>query len=155
MTKKLPARGAKKLPYLPRFAGAFQGRAYNVAKAMYPKLAFKGLEFDDLLQEAALVFFACRAKYQGKVDNPAWFMALFCRSLHNRFVDLQRSNFPYIPFDEAEGIEEPASEQDAGFVWRELCELPADIRDMLGQLFTDDAVLPALTERVRQLAGQS
>lgn len=151
MTKKLPARHHK-LPYMPRFEGPFQGRAFNWAKQLHPKLGFKGLEFDDLLQEAAMVFFSCRKRYEGTVDNPAWFMSLFQRALFTRSVDLQRTNFPYIPFDEAGGFEELASDDSAAW-WDFWSSLPADIQSMLSELSDSSEILPALTERLREVFG--
>lgn len=158
MVKKLDPR--RKVPYRPRFAGAFKGRAFNAVRRIYPKLAAEH-EFDDLLQEAALVFLVCREKYlaQAKaggriVDNPAWFMSLFSRALYNRFVDLQRASFSYIPIDELADADHPMSERDLGFCWRTLCELPADVRELLTVLGGgDDSVLPALERCLVKITG--
>lgn len=151
--KKIPARGPRKIPYTPRFVGAFEGRAFNAVKKVYPRLAAEW-EFEDLLQEAAVVFLACRERYKGTVDNPAWFMALFSRALHNRFIDLQRGSFSYISLDELAEHDEPATERDAGFCWRVLQELPSDMKELLAALGLGDvSVLPALQDRLRALGG--
>lgn len=153
MTK---VKKSKHLPYCPRFSGSpFEGRAFNLVKRVYPRLA-AAWEFDDLLQEAALVFLTCRERYLrqaregGKVvDNPAWFMALYSRALHNRFIDLQRSLRPYISIDGIDEDDLPATEIDLGFCWRLFCELPADVRQLLTLLGEgDDSVLPALNSHV-------
>lgn len=152
--KKVPQRHREpKVPYYPRFAGTFEGHAFNVVKRLYPRLAAEH-EFSDLFQEAALVFLICRDRYKEKVDNPAWFMALFSRALHNRFVDLQRKSFAYISIDEMMEADEPATEIDAGYCWRVLQELPEDMKELLAALGLGDvSVLPALTDRFRSLAG--
>lgn len=40
------------------------------------------------MQEAYIVFLRCKMKYEGEVDNAAWFMSLFKTALANRFDDL-------------------------------------------------------------------
>ena len=79
---------------------------------------------------------------------------MFSRSLHNRFVDLQRKSFAYISLDELSEMDEPATEIDAGYCWRVLQELPRDMRELLCVLgLGDDSVLPALKDRFRNLAA--
>lgn len=149
---KLKSR-RKRLPYRPRFGGSFESHVFNVVKRIYPRLAAQW-EFDDLLHEAIVVFLVCRERYQGVVDNPAWFMALFSRSLHNRFVDLQRQAFSYISLDELAEIDEPSTELDVGFYWRMLQELPEDMKDLLRAMgLGDDSVLPAIKRRLREMQG--
>ena len=151
--RKVPIRRKAKVPFCPRFMGAFEGHAFNVVKRMYPRLMAEH-EFDDLLQEAWVVFLHCRARYAGKVDNPAWFMTIFSRSLHHRFIDLQRASRPYICIDELTETDEPATTIDAGYCWRVLQELPEDMRDLLRCLgFGDDTVLPALQKRLREITA--
>lgn len=157
--KKIPQRPKKpRVPYCPRFHGSsFEGRTYNMIKQFFPRLA-KEHEFDDLLQEAVLVFLICRERFadsrSGKVDNPAWFMSLFARALYWRFIDLQRGQFSYISLDELAEEDEPVTERDAGFCWRVLQELPGDMKELLRVLgLGDDSVLPALKTRFRDLAS--
>ena len=151
---KVPTRHKEaKVPFYPRFTNAFEGHAHNVVRKMYPRLMLEH-EFDDLLQEAWVVFLHCRSRYAGKVDNPAWFMALFSRALHNRFIDLQRHLFAYIPIDELSDDDEPMTNIDAGYCWRVLQELPGDMRELLQVLGLGDVtVLPALQKRLRELTA--
>lgn len=133
---------------------AFEGYIINFCKETWreSRLSLGGYEFDDLLQEAAIVFLVCRDRYAGKVDNPRWFMALFSRALYNRFVDLQRTNRSYSPIDDdlddrVSPWDEP--QPDAGYCRRVLAELPAPIRRLLAAFTAgDDSVLPDLKERV-------
>lgn len=43
---------------------------------------------DDAMQEARIVFLRCARQYKDAVDNAAWFMSLYKRSLAARFADL-------------------------------------------------------------------
>jgi len=49
-------------------------------------------DVDDALGECMFVYAKCARIYTGKVDNPAWFMALYKRALANYWVYLQRHN---------------------------------------------------------------
>lgn len=50
---------------------------------------------DDAMQEARIVFLRCARKYANEVDNAAWFMSLYKRSLSARFADLATSDTRY------------------------------------------------------------
>lgn len=45
-------------------------------------------DFDDGLQQCALVFVRCNTRYEKQVNDPAWFMALFKRAVQNEFITL-------------------------------------------------------------------
>src|SRR5437879_3859259 len=113
----------RKTLFRPAFNGPIAGHAVNMSRKYYPLLAAE-LEFEDLLQEAWIVFLTCQRRYRGVVDNPAWFMALFSVSLQRRMVDLLRCQRPYISIDDLAEFDEPVTDFDAGFGWRVLCELP-------------------------------
>ena len=76
----------KAIPFTPRWQGAIQGHAVNTARKIYPALVAE-YEFEDLLQEAYLVFVKVKGKYP-QVDTPQWFMSLFSRSLYRHFARL-------------------------------------------------------------------
>lgn len=139
------------IPFRPRFGGPIEGHAVNTIKRWYPRLADQ-MEFEDLLQEAWVVFLRCQARYGGTVDNPRWFMALFSVSLHRRFCSLLSDNPAYISDEDLNEQYEPTTELDVGYYWRVLQELPADMRELLAALgLGDDTVLPALRRRLREL----
>lgn len=141
-----------KILFRPQFSGPIEGHAVNMSRRYYPMLAAE-LEFEDLLQEAWVVFLRCRHRYRGVVDNPAWFMAIFSVALRRRMVDLLRMQRPYISIEELAEIDEPATDFDSGFGWRVLCELPTDMRELLLALFGgESSALPALKKRFRSLA---
>jgi len=75
----------EKLRYRPVWSGAVSGYAVTYVKRNIWKLRGE-YTFEDGLQEAYLVFLKLKQRYI--VDNGAWFMALFKRSLSNRFINL-------------------------------------------------------------------
>lgn len=161
--KKVKVRGKEpKVPYRPRLSGVFEGYVYNFVAHQWrtSRLYKQGHDFDDLLQEAACVFFVCRERYGDVVDNPRWFMALFTRALFNHFVDLKRQSKSYDSLDEIADHEsmrpqwtDDSREIDTGYYMRVLHELPADLQDLLRAFsFGDDSVLPALKRGVLALA---
>lgn len=121
-----------RIPYVPRWKGPIEGHAVNVAKSFYPKLcAFH--EFDDLLQEAFLIYMKIKNTYP-YIDNRAWFMSLFSVSLRNRMIGLiehraTRYNF----IEDATEIEEP-SREDNTLLGIMLKELPQEAQDLLVEL---------------------
>ena len=42
-------------------------------------------DYEDAVQECALIFTRCANKYNGTIDNPKWMMALFKRAVENEF----------------------------------------------------------------------
>jgi hypothetical protein len=46
--------------------------------------------YDDLMQEAFLVYARVHARYATKATNPAWLMSLYRESLHHHLIDLAR-----------------------------------------------------------------
>lgn len=49
-------------------------------------------EFDDAVQECGVVFVRCRDAYEGKVTDPALFMALYKTAVTNKFHDFAVRN---------------------------------------------------------------
>jgi len=45
------------------------------------------MAFDDAYQEAYVKFLEIKLKYEGTVDSPSWFMALYKTALGNRITD--------------------------------------------------------------------
>jgi len=50
------------------------------------------MSFEDAYQEAYVKFAEVSNKYEGKVNNPRWFMALYKRALANCITDLANSS---------------------------------------------------------------
>lgn len=119
------------IKYTPRFPGAIQGHAVNTVRKFFPKLSAEH-EFDDLMQEAYIIFMRCKSRYGATVDNPAWFMSLFSRSLHNKLINMAEVSGRYISLELLEAKDEPASELDEGYLRRVLQELPSRVRRQVG-----------------------
>lgn len=52
-------------------------------------------DFDDAMQEAYLVYLRCARKYAYRVDNEAWFMALYKSALSRELVNLANDDTAY------------------------------------------------------------
>ena len=119
----------KDTPFVPQWSGPIQGHAINSIKKMYPALCAEH-EFDDLLQEAYIVFMKCERKYKGTVDNAAWFMSLFRTALQNRLYTLAGKCHDTISLDALTLAQEPV-EQDTNFLRQVVRELPSEVQDLL------------------------
>jgi hypothetical protein len=75
----------KKLNRIPSWNGAFEQWSYKWVNANYWRVAHVHGSKEDSLQECALVFARCRQHYYDKVDNHAWFMALYKRAIANEW----------------------------------------------------------------------
>lgn len=122
----------QKIPYTPRWPGPVEGHAVNVVRRFFPKLCAEH-EFDDLLQEAYIVFMRCKARFHG--DSGAWFMALFSRSLHNRLINLSVVCGRTISLDDP-SVEapEPVGGELDGFAQVVINELPDAVKDLINAI---------------------
>jgi hypothetical protein len=118
---------------------------------------------EDGLQECALVFVRCRNKYEGRIDNPAWMMALFKSAVAHHWHDLARTNDP------AKEMQTPdpdfGTDRNHGHFMVALSEAKSEIQDLMNALLSapsellsiifrdDDPVL--LNRRVKRLFGIS
>lgn len=118
------------IKFTPRFNGPIQGRAVNIIKRFYPYLCAEH-EFDDLMQEAWLVFARCKHLYGTTVDNPRWFMVLFGRALTNKLINLSKKCGRYISIEALDNFEEPATEVDMAFANRLIRELPEEVHQLM------------------------
>lgn len=75
-------RKRKAFPFVPRWHGEISGWAVRAIVKNFASLS-ADYEFEDLMQEAYLVYMRCKDRYGSSVDNAAWFMALFKVSLRN------------------------------------------------------------------------
>lgn len=81
---------------------AFDARWEGVFEAYTASYVHKNLwrlsrtcDADDAMQEARIVFIRCARQYKDAVDNAAWFMSLYKRSLAARFADLATRDTRY------------------------------------------------------------
>lgn len=77
--------------YTPIWEGVVKGYAINKINLDLWKFNWLGYEFDDLYQEAWLIFYSCKEEYK-EIDTPQHFMSLFKTALHNRFYDLSQKS---------------------------------------------------------------
>jgi hypothetical protein len=67
----------KKPDYKPEWKGVFESYSKAWTAKQFWRVQHVLGSHEDSLQECAMVWSKCAATYTGKVDNPAWFMALF------------------------------------------------------------------------------
>lgn len=73
------------MSYIPQFTGPIEGWAVNYSKFNLWRVA-ASMEWEDLMQEAYVVFLRCANKYP-ELDTPQHFMSLFQRAWINTFTD--------------------------------------------------------------------
>lgn len=87
--RQLPKR------FTPIWEGPIEGYATNYLSKNGWRA--QGYSWEDLMQEAYLVFLECKERYSSSgaeriVDTPQWFMALFKRCLFTRMTDLSNTS---------------------------------------------------------------
>lgn len=135
----------KRIKFTPRWPGAIEGHAVNAVRKWFPALCAEH-EFDDLLQEAWVVFHRCKERYPN-IDNPKWFMAVFRTSLQNRLMNMAARCGRMISLDASPSlpVEEPSvapiEERGPGLlglneiVARVLREVPEEARGFVLAIF--------------------
>lgn len=146
--------------YRPRFPGPIQGYATNTIKHFYPALCADH-EFDDLLQEAYIVFMKCSKAYMppaGTLNIPAHFMNYFKRGLTNKLINMAAKCHPRISIEDIPNfdIEAPGSE-NVGYLSCLLAQLPSRTRYNIGKFLngTDQQQTKAYIELRRQFRTQA
>lgn len=132
----------RKIKFTPRWRGAIEGHAVNTVKSFFPKLCADH-EFDDLMQEAYIVFMKCSERYKATVEmNPAWFMSLFRNSLRNKLINMSAKCKQTVDVDALEqndlllalGITD-----EVGYLACVFSELPVRIRRLTHDMYFGDA----------------
>jgi hypothetical protein len=74
--------------YVPAWTGVFETWSRAWVSKHFWRVQHMLPDEQDALQECALVWSKCARAYTGKVDNPAWFMALFKTSVARHWITL-------------------------------------------------------------------
>lgn len=74
------------MSYKPEFKGPIEGWVVNYSRKIHWRIQ-RTVPWEDMMQEAALVFLKCRGAYPD-LDTPQHFMALFKTAWTRRFCDL-------------------------------------------------------------------
>lgn len=119
------AMARPKLPFQAKWEPEVKGYSVRTIRGWYGTLS-RQYEFDDLMQEAYLVFLRCSDKL--KVDNPRWFMALYKRSLHWRLCDLVSAMQPYSYLEEVSEVVELVAFDTSTEVFEVLESMPFELR---------------------------
>jgi hypothetical protein len=120
-----------KLGYRAKWEGPIHGFTVNTIRKFYPSLCAEH-EFDDLLQEAYIVFMRCIEGFKPNPADPAapQFMGYYKCSLRNHLMNLARTCGKTLYMED---VPEQAVEQDEAFLKVVFNELPGYIREMLMQ----------------------
>lgn len=122
--------------------GAFEGYTAKYINANLWRVA-RTCDFEDAMQEARIVFLRCARKYADKVDNAAWFMAVYKRSLAGRFADLSTNDTRYRAVGELCGVDDDGAQytlDGVGELANEgelrclINEAPGEVREVLALL---------------------
>lgn len=129
--------------YRPVWSGPF--KAYT-EKYLHKNLwrVSRTCDFDDAMQEARIVFLDCSRRY-AHVDNPAWFMSLYKRSLAGRLADLSTADTRYrstsgalmcdvLAEDAEHDIEAVGELANEGELMTALRQAPAEVQTVLSFL---------------------
>lgn len=119
-----------RIKFTARWPGAIEGRAVNLVKRHFSRLCAEH-EFDDLMQEAYLVFMRVKARYP-QCDRPEWFMSLFQVSLTNHLLNLGAKCGRTVSLEELPLGDLPEMlVQDEGFRRMVLQQLPVRMKHLL------------------------
>lgn len=143
-------KSSPRIKYVARWPGPIEGHAVNTVKHYYGIL-HPWHEFDDLLQEAYIVFMRCKRAYAETVDNPAWFMSLFSNSLRNRFINLIRHGprYNFIEDTEMALADSRHMFNEEGYLQCLLQEVPP-VLNMMVRLATQDKISPQRRKSTRR-----
>lgn len=119
-----------KVRFVPRWQGAIEGHAVNVVRRHFAMLCAEH-EFDDLLQEAYLVYMRVKASYPA-IDKPAWFMSVFSVSLRNHLLNMAAKCGRTVSLEDVPlgDLLEPQT-ADLGFSSMVLQELPEAVKHLI------------------------
>jgi hypothetical protein len=85
----------RKEPLIVPWAGVFVGYARQWVARNHWRVAAELGDTNDSLQECGLIFARCLRKYEYRVDNAAWFMALYKRALYGSWNTYARKATRY------------------------------------------------------------
>lgn len=77
--------------FKPRWAGAIEGYTVNYIRRHYWRVQYS-MDWEDIMQECRCLFLKLCREYADEVDNGAWFMGLYKRSLGNLITDLSKED---------------------------------------------------------------
>ena len=108
-----------------------EGWSRNFVKANLWRVRRSVGDHEDCMQECRLIFYKCVDRYQGKVDNPAWFMSLYMRAVHNAFADHATRNEHLAMFVPADDTIPPPIEQPTGPLLVVLSKASGELKEVL------------------------
>lgn len=78
------------MPFTPIFPGPIEGWTVNYSRRHFWRVE-RSMEFEDVMQEAYIVFLRCASKYPD-VETPQHFMALYKMAWANELIELAKED---------------------------------------------------------------
>jgi hypothetical protein len=125
--------GDEPVEWRPVWCGTFEASARTFARKNLWRIN-KQFEYEDAVQECAVVFLRCCRAYEGKVTSGGHFMALYKRALINDFNNLARRNqrFELVDIAVVEACRrQPTSELPTALLLSSLGRASAELREVL------------------------
>lgn len=118
------------LPFRPHWDGEIQGYAFNSSRRFWPTLQ-KWYEWEDVQQEAYVIYMLCERRYSGKVSNPRWFMSLFKSAWHRRMLTLVVRLPTYSLLSNEDGSADVPCADIGRELWEVVHDLPRELQIVL------------------------
>lgn len=159
---ELKKREVTKSDFTMAWKGPLEGYAVNRLKREQWK--FRGYEWEDLMQEARVVYADCLIRYAGTVDTPQWFISLYKQAFKTHFADLStkcsRGPEPHLVhiMSEEDDFSLVPDMPDAGAITYEFLELiekaPSDVAVVLSLLFSAPSEVLEMAEQAWRCQGR-
>jgi hypothetical protein len=132
--------------YIPSWPGVFEAYSRQFVHAHFWRVRHTLHTEADAIQECALVWAKCAAAYTGKVDNGAWFMALYKSSLARHWHSLSskdsaspeahRLDLPFTTTEDQDALFGASPDGPCGLLAAQVAGASQEVRDVLCLLAT-------------------
>ena len=150
-------------PFDPVWDGALRNYARSYVRKNLWRLS-RTCDEADAMQEAWIVYERCARKYSAHIDNMAWFMGLYKRSLAGRIADLATNDTRYrtvsgdvlsdVVDEDAAPFEMIGELANAGELAVHAAQAPSEVREVLALLFNAPAEIMELVAAAFKGRGQ-
>lgn len=118
--------------FQPQWEGTFENWSRNWVNKHFWKVQHIHCTKEDSLQECALIFARCVKSYNGKLDNPAWFMALYKTAVARDWITFAQKESQRRDIELAHAADLTDGNYGPLITHLRLCA--AEIRDVMGML---------------------
>lgn len=124
--------------HVPKWPGPVEGYVKNYIRTNLWRYEALGYDFDDLINEAWIVFARCTKNHEFK--SPEHFMGFFKTALHNSFFDIMKKSIKELKYrkfidNEETTIEDFSQVEEQGTLRVLLSQAPKEIKEVFNLLF--------------------